>query len=132
VFPDGIDFVVHCIAFSDKDELTGRYLETSEANFTKSLLISCRGGIGDVAMADDMRVQLARQRLDALLQRLALVGERQFRPVRGSATGDNPRLRKPPAQGRPSRGARAAEAKVTHVGTEAGRAARGQARAGVG
>jgi enoyl-[acyl-carrier protein] reductase I len=36
-----LDFVVHCIAFSDKDELTGRYLETSEANFTKSLLISC-------------------------------------------------------------------------------------------
>ncbi|MFM8701331.1 MAG: enoyl-ACP reductase FabI [Hyphomicrobiales bacterium] len=36
-----IDFVVHCIAFSDKDELTGRYIETSEANFTKSLLISC-------------------------------------------------------------------------------------------
>ncbi len=36
-----IDFVVHCIAFSDKDELTGRYLETSEGNFTKSLLVSC-------------------------------------------------------------------------------------------
>jgi enoyl-[acyl-carrier protein] reductase I len=36
-----VDFVVHCIAFSDKDELTGRYVETSEANFTKSLLISC-------------------------------------------------------------------------------------------
>ena len=30
-----LDFVVHCIAFSDKDELTGRYVETSEANFTK-------------------------------------------------------------------------------------------------
>ena len=40
-FPEGIDFVVHCVAFSDKDELTGRYIETSEANFTKSLLISC-------------------------------------------------------------------------------------------
>ena len=37
----GIDFVVHCIAFSDKDELTGRYVETSQANFTASLLISC-------------------------------------------------------------------------------------------
>jgi enoyl-[acyl-carrier protein] reductase I len=37
----GLDFVVHCIAFSDKDELTGRYVETTEANFTKSLLISC-------------------------------------------------------------------------------------------
>ncbi len=36
-----LDFVVHCIAFSDKDELTGRYVETSEANFTRSLLISC-------------------------------------------------------------------------------------------
>ena len=36
-----LDFVVHCIAFSDKDELTGRYVETSEANFTKSMLISC-------------------------------------------------------------------------------------------
>ena len=36
-----IDFVVHCIAFSDKDELTGRYVETTEGNFTKSLLVSC-------------------------------------------------------------------------------------------
>ncbi len=37
----GIDFVVHCIAFSDKDQLTGRYIETTEDNFTKSLAISC-------------------------------------------------------------------------------------------
>jgi enoyl-[acyl-carrier protein] reductase I len=36
-----LDFVVHCIAFSDKDELTGRYVETSEGNFTRSLLVSC-------------------------------------------------------------------------------------------
>lgn len=36
-----VDFVVHCIAYSDKDELTGRYVETSEGNFTKSMLISC-------------------------------------------------------------------------------------------
>jgi enoyl-[acyl-carrier protein] reductase I len=36
-----LDFVVHCIAFSDKDELSGRYIETSEGNFSKSLLISC-------------------------------------------------------------------------------------------
>src|SRR5919107_74979 len=36
-----LDFVVHCIAFSDKDELTGRYVDTSEGNFTRSLLISC-------------------------------------------------------------------------------------------
>ena len=36
-----IDFVVHCIAFADKDELTGRYVDTTEANFNKSLAISC-------------------------------------------------------------------------------------------
>jgi enoyl-[acyl-carrier protein] reductase I len=37
----GLDFLVHCIAFSDKDQLTGRYIETTEDNFAKSLLISC-------------------------------------------------------------------------------------------
>src|SRR5829696_431670 len=37
----GLDFLVHAIAFSDKDELTGRYVDTSERNFTKSLLVSC-------------------------------------------------------------------------------------------
>src|SRR3954454_9308430 len=36
-----LDFVVHAIAFADKDELTGRYVDTTEGNFTKSLLISC-------------------------------------------------------------------------------------------
>ncbi len=36
-----IDFVVHCIAFADKDELTGRYVDTTQSNFNKSLEISC-------------------------------------------------------------------------------------------
>ena len=36
-----IDFVVHAIAFSDKNELTGRFLNTSRANFRNSLDISC-------------------------------------------------------------------------------------------
>ena len=31
---------MHAIGFSDKDELTGRYVDTSEANFTKTMLIS--------------------------------------------------------------------------------------------
>ena len=35
-----IDFLVHAIGFSDKDELTGRYVDTSEDNFTKTMLIS--------------------------------------------------------------------------------------------
>ena len=36
-----LDFVVHAIAFSDKDELKGRYVDTSRQNFLMSLDISC-------------------------------------------------------------------------------------------
>jgi enoyl-[acyl-carrier protein] reductase I len=36
-----IDFLVHAIAYSDKNELTGRIVDTSRANFKKSLDISC-------------------------------------------------------------------------------------------
>lgn len=37
----GLDFVIHALAFSDKDELTGRFVDTSRANFKNSLDISC-------------------------------------------------------------------------------------------
>ncbi len=37
----GLDFLVHAIAFSDKDELDGRYVDTSAENFAKSLFVSC-------------------------------------------------------------------------------------------
>jgi enoyl-[acyl-carrier protein] reductase I len=37
----GLDFLVHAIAFSDKNELKGRYVDTSRANFVKTLSISC-------------------------------------------------------------------------------------------
>ena len=36
-----LDFVVHGIAFSDKGELTGRYVDTSAENFKNTLFISC-------------------------------------------------------------------------------------------
>ena len=35
-----LDFVVHAIAFSDKDELTGRYVETTRENFNRTMDIS--------------------------------------------------------------------------------------------
>jgi enoyl-[acyl-carrier protein] reductase I len=37
----GLDFVVHAIAFSDKNELKGRYADTTRENFTRTLMISC-------------------------------------------------------------------------------------------
>jgi enoyl-[acyl-carrier protein] reductase I len=36
-----LDFVAHAIAFSDKEELKGRYVDTSRQNFARSLDISC-------------------------------------------------------------------------------------------
>jgi enoyl-[acyl-carrier protein] reductase I len=36
-----LDFVVHAIAFSNKDQLDGRYVETTAENFSNTLLISC-------------------------------------------------------------------------------------------
>ena len=36
-----IDFVIHAIAFSDKSELSGSYLDTTRDNFLRSMLISC-------------------------------------------------------------------------------------------
>lgn len=36
-----LDFVVHAVAFSDREQLSGRYVDTTEANFSNTLLISC-------------------------------------------------------------------------------------------
>ncbi len=36
-----LDFVVHAIAYADKEELKGKYLHTSKDNFVRSMLISC-------------------------------------------------------------------------------------------
>jgi enoyl-[acyl-carrier protein] reductase I len=37
----GLDFLVHAIAHSDRNELKGRYVDTTRANFSRSLSISC-------------------------------------------------------------------------------------------
>jgi enoyl-[acyl-carrier protein] reductase I len=36
-----LDFLVHAIAFSDRDQLDGRYVDTTPDNFTKTMLVSC-------------------------------------------------------------------------------------------
>jgi enoyl-[acyl-carrier protein] reductase I len=36
-----LDFLVHAIAFSDKEELKGKYVETTRGNFLRTLEISC-------------------------------------------------------------------------------------------
>ena len=49
-----------------------------------------RRAIGDVAMADDVPADLLRERLDPFLQRVALIGERQFGALRMAGLRDAP------------------------------------------
>ena len=52
-----IDFVIHAIAFSDKSELTGRFLNTSRANFKNSMDISAYSFIEIARRAHPMMVE---------------------------------------------------------------------------
>ena len=54
---DSLDFVVHAVAFSDKSELTGRFLNTSRANFNNSMDISCYSFIEVARRAHPMMVE---------------------------------------------------------------------------
>ncbi len=49
-----LDFVVHAIAFSDKKELTGRFVDTTRGNFGNSLAISCYSFIDVARRASDL------------------------------------------------------------------------------
>jgi enoyl-[acyl-carrier protein] reductase I len=49
-----MDFLIHAIAYSDKNELTGRFINTSRDNFKNSLAISCYSFIDVARRASEM------------------------------------------------------------------------------
>ncbi len=49
-----LDFVVHAIAYSDKTELAGRFINTSRENFRNSLTISCYSFIDIARRASEL------------------------------------------------------------------------------
>ena len=51
---DSLDFIVHAIGFSDKNELRGRYVDTSRANFALSMDISVYSFTAVVQRAEKM------------------------------------------------------------------------------
>jgi enoyl-[acyl-carrier protein] reductase I len=51
-----IDFIVHSIAFSDKNELNGRYLDTSRSNFSNTMDISCYSFAAVIKRAEKLLV----------------------------------------------------------------------------
>jgi enoyl-[acyl-carrier protein] reductase I len=50
----GIDFLVHAIAFSDRAQLDGRYVDTTQDNFTQTMLVSCYSFTSVVQRAEKM------------------------------------------------------------------------------
>ncbi len=51
---DELDFLIHAIAYSNKDELQGRYVDTSLDNFLKTMHISCYSFTSVMRRAKDM------------------------------------------------------------------------------
>ena len=73
-----LDFLVHAIAFSDKDELDGRYVDTTPDNFSKTMMVSCYSFTAVAQRAEKLMPQrrlaadadlLRRREMDAALQR---------------------------------------------------------------
>jgi enoyl-[acyl-carrier protein] reductase I len=54
---DGLDFLVHAIAFSDKEQLKGRYVDTTPDNFAMTMNISCYSFTAVVQRAEKMMAQ---------------------------------------------------------------------------
>jgi enoyl-[acyl-carrier protein] reductase I len=52
-----LDFLVHAIAFSDKAELDGRYVDTSAENFSKTMLVSCYSFTAIAQRAEKLMLQ---------------------------------------------------------------------------
>jgi enoyl-[acyl-carrier protein] reductase I len=52
-----LDFLIHAIAFSDKTELTGRFINTTKGNFLNSLNISCFSFIDVARRAESLMTE---------------------------------------------------------------------------
>lgn len=72
----GVDFVVHAIAHSDRAELKGRYVDTSRANFVRTLSISCYSFTAVARRA----AQLMRDRGGGSLLTLSYLGATRVMP----------------------------------------------------
>ena len=112
-----LDFLVHAVAFSDKNELKGRYADTTRENFTRTMLISCfsfteaakraaalmpSGGAmvtltyngGERAMPNYNVMGVAKAALEASVRYLAVDFGRQQHPRQCDLGGPDPHARR--------------------------------------
>ena len=55
-----LDFIVHALAFSDRNELKGRYCDTTRANFKHTMVISCFSFTEICKLSADLMPSVAR------------------------------------------------------------------------
>ncbi len=75
-----LDFVVHAIAHSDKNELKGRYVDTTRANFIRSLSISCYSFTAVAHRAQHLMTPPARGARGGALLTLTYLGANRVMP----------------------------------------------------
>ncbi len=76
----GIDFLVHAIAHSDRNELKGRYVDTTRANFSRTLSISCFSFTTVAQRAAKLMTPVARGGTGGALVTLTYVGATRVTP----------------------------------------------------
>lgn len=76
----GLDFVVHAIAHSDKNELKGRYVDTTRVNFVRSLSISCYSFTAIAQRAAELMVPPSRGGRGGALLTLTYLGASRVMP----------------------------------------------------
>lgn len=75
-----LDFLVHAIAHSDKNELKGRYVDTSRANFVRSLSISCYSFTAAAQRAAHMMMPVSQGGRGGAMLTLTYLGSERVTP----------------------------------------------------
>jgi enoyl-[acyl-carrier protein] reductase I len=76
----GLDFLVHAIAFTDRDALKGRYVDTSRANFNRTMDISCYSFTAVAQRAAQLMTPPARGGSGGSLVTLSYLGAQRVMP----------------------------------------------------
>jgi len=76
----GIDFLVHAIAHSDRNELKGRYVDTTRANFARTLSISCYSFTAVAQRAAKLMTPLAQGGTGGSMITLTYLGATRVQP----------------------------------------------------
>src|SRR6267142_342571 len=83
-----LDFLVHAIAFADKNELKGRYADTTRENFVRTMIISCFSFTGVAKAALEASVRYLAVDFGPAAIRVNAISAGPIRTLAGAGIGD--------------------------------------------